>query len=61
VGERPKGAKQPTLEFKRRAERLLAELDPLTSPELVRWTRAQEILRVAATPAARQLLRELQR
>jgi RNA polymerase sigma factor (sigma-70 family) len=53
-------AKSPSLEARRRAERLLRELaGPVPPPRELRALRAAEVLEWAATPEARALLREL--
>ncbi len=52
-------AGRPSLQIRRRVERLLAKLDPTASPERLREVRAVEALEHMATPAARQLLQEL--
>lgn len=54
-------AKNPSLDFSRRVQQILAELDPAQSPDCLRWVRAAEILRVLDTPAARALLRAIER
>jgi dipeptidyl aminopeptidase/acylaminoacyl peptidase len=52
----------PSLEARRRMERLLAQLDPeVLSPEDLTAFRAVQVLETSATPEARQLLRELAR
>jgi hypothetical protein len=50
---------QPSPELRRRAEALLAQLDPSRSPALLRSLRAVESLEHLATPEARQLLEQL--
>jgi hypothetical protein len=54
--------KSPSLEARRRIERLLAELEePMPAPERLRCLRALEVLEAVGTPAARQLLTALSR
>lgn len=52
--------KPSSLDFTRRVQQILVELDPAQSPDRLRWARAAEILRVLDTPAARELLRALE-
>jgi RNA polymerase sigma factor (sigma-70 family) len=52
-------AGQPSPELRRRAERLLAQLDPSQSLTLLRSLRCTEVLEHIGTPAARKLLHTL--
>jgi hypothetical protein len=49
----------PSLEVRRRLERLLARLDLLRSPERLRALRAIEVLEQIGTPEAKQVLQKL--
>jgi WD40 repeat protein len=48
-----------TLEATRRVQQLLDELNPARSSESLRWARAEEVLRVLATPDAFALLKQV--
>jgi WD40 repeat protein len=50
---------KPSLEAHRRVQALLAKLEPVNSPELLREVRAVEVLEHIGTPPARQILKEL--
>lgn len=53
---------QPSLELRRRMERLLEKLDgPVSSPDLLRSLRALEVLEQIGTPEARQIIEALAR
>jgi hypothetical protein len=52
-------AKKPSPEMRRRAERILAQLDTSRSPSLLRSLRAVEVLEHLATTEAKELIRKL--